>query len=96
MSEHVLIEAPGDSGRWHHVTATPSFRSNRRRTCHVTTSARNVPELHSDPTPAEIGRRIFAAHAPERVYVFGSLARGEGESGGRRVARTGGVACVHA
>ena len=33
--------------------------------------------LDHDPTLAEIVRRLVAALAPERIYLFGSKARGE-------------------
>jgi len=35
------------------------------------------PILQRDPTLAEIVRRLVAAYAPERVYLFGSKARGD-------------------
>lgn len=34
-------------------------------------------ELIDDPVLAEIVRRLLAAYEPERVYLFGSRARGE-------------------
>ncbi len=36
-----------------------------------------VPDRFSDPTLAELLRRLEAAYGPERVYLFGSRARGE-------------------
>ena len=33
--------------------------------------------LRSDPVLAEIVRRLVAAYEPERIYLFGSKARGE-------------------
>ena len=36
------------------------------------------PILASDPTLAEIVRRIADAIRPERIYLFGSVARGQG------------------
>ena len=36
-----------------------------------------APELQSDPTLAELVRRLAAAYQPDRVYLFGSRARGE-------------------
>jgi len=36
-----------------------------------------VPDRSSDPTLAELLRRLEAAYKPERVYLFGSRARGE-------------------
>jgi predicted nucleotidyltransferase len=35
------------------------------------------PDLQNDPILAEIVRRLVAAYQPERVYLFGSHARGE-------------------
>ncbi|MBI3089068.1 MAG: nucleotidyltransferase domain-containing protein [Candidatus Tectomicrobia bacterium] len=35
------------------------------------------PLLTQDPTLAEIVRRLVAAYQPERIYLFGSVARGE-------------------
>lgn len=35
------------------------------------------PMLEHDPILAEIVRRVVAAYEPERVYLFGSKARGE-------------------
>jgi predicted nucleotidyltransferase len=35
------------------------------------------PELQNDPILAEIVRRLVEAYQPERVYLFGSHARGE-------------------
>src|SRR2546428_934442 len=37
----------------------------------------DAPELQNDPTLAEIVRRLVEAYHPERVYLFGSHARGE-------------------
>jgi predicted nucleotidyltransferase len=37
----------------------------------------HVPDTHHDPTLAELVRRLDAAYEPERVYLFGSHARGE-------------------
>ena len=34
-------------------------------------------ELHQDPLLAEIVRRLVAAYQPERIYLFGSKARGD-------------------
>lgn len=36
-----------------------------------------VPDRSSDPTLAELLRRLVPAYEPERVYLFGSRARGE-------------------
>ena len=36
-----------------------------------------VPDRVSDPTLAELLRRLVPAYPPERVYLFGSRARGE-------------------
>jgi predicted nucleotidyltransferase len=36
-----------------------------------------APELQHDPILAEIVRRLVEAYHPERVYLFGSHARGE-------------------
>ena len=36
-----------------------------------------APELRNDPILAEIVRRLVEAYQPERVYLFGSHARGE-------------------
>jgi predicted nucleotidyltransferase len=36
-----------------------------------------APELQNDPMLAEIVRRLVEAYHPERVYLFGSHARGE-------------------
>ena len=36
-----------------------------------------APELQNDPILAEIVRRLVEAYQPERVYLFGSHARGE-------------------
>lgn len=33
--------------------------------------------LAADPRLAEIVRRVVGAYAPERIYLFGSMARGE-------------------
>jgi predicted nucleotidyltransferase len=33
--------------------------------------------IDNDPTLAEILRRLVAAYAPERIYLFGSRARGD-------------------
>jgi len=33
--------------------------------------------LHLDPPLAEVVRRLVAAYQPERIYLFGSVARGE-------------------
>jgi len=35
------------------------------------------PILERDPTLVEIVRRLVAAYEPERIYLFGSAARGE-------------------
>ena len=35
------------------------------------------PALHQDPIVAEIIRRLVAAYEPERIYLFGSKARGD-------------------
>jgi predicted nucleotidyltransferase len=37
------------------------------------------PILEQDPKLAEITRRLILALQPERVYLFGSVARGEGK-----------------
>ena len=37
----------------------------------------DAPELQNDPTLTEIVRRLVEAYHPERVYLFGSHARGE-------------------
>src|SRR5438034_11696817 len=37
----------------------------------------DAPELQNDPTLAEIVRRLVEAYHPERIYLFGSHARGE-------------------
>src|SRR6266545_2297132 len=34
--------------------------------------------IRQDPMLAEIVRRLIEAYQPERIYLFGSLARGEG------------------
>jgi predicted nucleotidyltransferase len=34
--------------------------------------------IQQDPMLAEIVRRLVEAYQPERIYLFGSLARGEG------------------
>ncbi len=34
--------------------------------------------IRQDPVLAEIVRRLIEAYQPERIYLFGSLARGEG------------------
>ena len=36
-----------------------------------------VPDRSSNPTLAELLRRLEAAYEPEQVYLFGSRARGE-------------------
>jgi uncharacterized protein len=36
-----------------------------------------APDRVSDPTLAELLRRLVPAYQPERVYLFGSRARGE-------------------
>jgi len=36
-----------------------------------------TPDRVSDPTLAELLRRLVPAYQPERVYLFGSRARGE-------------------
>lgn len=36
-----------------------------------------VPDRSNDPTLAELLRRLEAAYRPQRVYLFGSRARGE-------------------
>ena len=36
-----------------------------------------APEVRADPVLAEIVRRIVEAYSPERVYLFGSTARGD-------------------
>lgn len=35
------------------------------------------PDLRGDPTLAEIVRRLVEAYRPERIYLFGSKARGD-------------------
>jgi predicted nucleotidyltransferase len=37
----------------------------------------DAPDRLSDPTLAELLRRLIPAYQPERVYLFGSRARGE-------------------
>ncbi len=37
-----------------------------------------APDRSNDPTLAELLRRLETAYRPERVYLFGSRARGEG------------------
>ena len=37
----------------------------------------NAKLLEQDPKLAEVVRRLVKAYAPERIYLFGSLARGE-------------------
>lgn len=39
-------------------------------------STRSIPHL-SDPLLAEIVRRLVEAYRPQRIYLFGSTARGE-------------------
>ena len=39
----------------------------------------NVP-IDSDPPLAEILRRLVNAYQPERVYLFGSMARGDADA----------------
>jgi predicted nucleotidyltransferase len=36
-----------------------------------------APELNDDPVLAEIVRRLVEAYRPERIYLFGSKARGD-------------------
>jgi predicted nucleotidyltransferase len=36
-----------------------------------------TPELQQDPMLAEIVRRLVEAYHPERIYLFGSKARGD-------------------
>ena len=36
---------------------------------------------HSDPTLSEIVRRLVDAYCPERIYLFGSRARGDAGAG---------------
>jgi len=38
----------------------------------------DTPIIRQDPIIAEIIRRLIEAYQPERIYLFGSLARGEG------------------
>lgn len=38
---------------------------------------RVVPDRSDDPTLAELLRRLVPAYEPERVYLFGSRARGD-------------------
>jgi predicted nucleotidyltransferase len=40
-------------------------------------SVAQVPDRVSDPTLTELLRRLVPAYRPERVYLFGSRARGE-------------------
>jgi len=40
-------------------------------------SVAQVPDMQNDPVLAELVRRLENAYHPERVYLFGSLARGE-------------------
>ena len=37
----------------------------------------NAKLLEQDPKLAEVVRRLVKAYAPERIYLFGSVARGE-------------------
>jgi len=37
------------------------------------------PKLERDPTLVEIVRRLVAAYEPERIYLFGSMARGDSD-----------------
>jgi predicted nucleotidyltransferase len=37
------------------------------------------PILERDPALAEIVRRLVAAYQPERIYLFGSMVRGDGD-----------------
>ncbi len=37
----------------------------------------DIDRLHHDPALAEIVRRLVEAYSPERVYLFGSKARGD-------------------
>jgi predicted nucleotidyltransferase len=37
------------------------------------------PLLERDPALAEIVRRLAAAYQPERIYLFGSVARGDAD-----------------
>ena len=37
----------------------------------------DTDRLHDDPALAEIVRRLVEAYCPERVYLFGSKARGD-------------------
>jgi predicted nucleotidyltransferase len=37
----------------------------------------NAKLIEQDPKLAEVVRRLVKAYAPERIYLFGSLARGE-------------------
>jgi hypothetical protein len=53
------------------MSSNDSAMPNRHRS----TSASTVVER--DPTLAEIVRRLVAAYQPERIYLFGSKARGE-------------------
>ena len=39
----------------------------------------NLEILERDPKLAELVRRLVAAHRPERLYLFGSRGRGQGE-----------------
>jgi hypothetical protein len=43
-------------------------------------SRRNVPAGEADPVLAEIVHRLVAAYEPERIYLFGSRARGDAGS----------------
>jgi len=36
-----------------------------------------MTETHDDPVLSEIVRRLVAAYQPERIYLFGSKARGD-------------------
>src|SRR5206468_604697 len=52
------------------LTAWPLAEERRERRM-------DAPELQNDPTLTEIVRRLVEAYHPERVYLFGSHARGE-------------------
>jgi len=44
-----------------------------------TQATRGTPPALGDPALAEVVRRLVEAYQPERIYLFGSLARGEAD-----------------
>src|SRR6266516_377193 len=56
---------------------TPKPSATRPWLPDTISSMSEVPNRSSDPTLAELLRRLEAAYEPERVYLFGSRARGE-------------------